>query len=301
MKRAALVVAALAAVLDARAAFADLAVPEAVAPATAAPDGPAPVACVLKSDSCFPYGCVPIDAAGTPLPVESVDPDTMPSDAPGRCGFCRTTEDCGGTRCRKPGEEGAGTCVAQDASPLPRAFRPRFGLLVADASMNFADSADSRPIVSAGFMGQLSLETARPAVRSDGPGFIIADPPRWYADLSATAAFAGPAQNLFVSLGLTYYLFSGPLALSTVTLGALYQRQGTAIWELDTDKNRDRVGPALTLGFMQNLYLRGAYVFGVAGPDHHGAAIVSIIYMRDLFDDLASDRFRKYLPKAMQQ
>jgi hypothetical protein len=51
---------------------------------------------------------------------------------------------------------------------------------------------------------------------------------------------------------------------------------------------------------MQNLYLRGAYVFGVAGPDHHGAVIVSLVYMRDLFDDLMSDRFRKYLPESMR-
>jgi hypothetical protein len=95
-------------------------------------------------------------------------------------------------------------------------------------------------------------------------------------------------------------LFSGPLALTTVSVGALYQRQGTAIWDFDTAKNRDRVGPGVTLGFLQNVYLRGAYVFGVAGPDDHGAAILSLVYMRDLFDDLASDRFRKYLPKAMQ-
>jgi hypothetical protein len=267
--------------------------------ATAEPAPAAPAACTFKGDpkACFPYGCVPVDASGAPVPLDN--PDLVPPGGPGRCGVCTTNDECGGAKCRTTGE-GAGTCVAYDDTPPPRPFRPRFGLMVADVSFNFADAGDTRPIVSAGFLGQLSLETARPAVRRDGPGFIIADPPRWYADLGATAAFAGPAQNLFVSLGLTYYLFSGPLALSTVTAGALYQRQGTAIWEADADKNRDRVGPALTLGFMQNLYLRGAYVFSLAGPDDHGAVIVSIIYMRDLFDDLASDRFRKYLPQAMR-
>jgi hypothetical protein len=298
MKTAALVVAALAVVSVPTPAPA---APDAPANAAApAPDPAAPVACEFKGDpqTCFPYGCVPVDAAGNPVPLDN--PDLVPPGGPGRCGVCTTNDECGGAKCRKPGEEGAGTCVAHDKSPAPRPFRPRFGLMVAELSFNLADADDTRPIVGAGFLGQLSLETARPAVRQDGPGFIIADPPRWYADLGATAAFAGPAQNLFVSLGVTYYLFSGPLALSTVTAGALYQRQGSAIWELDSDKNRDRLGPALTLGFMQNLYLRGAYVFGLAGPDHHGAVIVSLIYMRDLFDDLASDRFRKYLPKAMQ-
>jgi hypothetical protein len=264
----------------------------------AAPDTGGPVACVYKGDpqACFPYGCVPVDEAGKPRSL--ANPDLVPLDSAGRCGVCTIDDECGGAKCRKPGEAGAGTCAAYKDSPVPRPFRPRFGLMVGDLSFNFADSGDPKPILGVGFLGQISLESVRPAVRTDGPGFIVPDPPRWYGDLGATAAFSGPTQNLFVSLGVTYYLYAGPL--TTVSGGALYQRQGTAVWKPDTDENRDRLGPSVTLGFMQNLYLRGAYVFGLAGPDHHGAVLVSLIYMRDLFGDLVSDRFRKYLPKAMQ-
>jgi hypothetical protein len=269
------------------------------APAGARADAPPAGApeCRYKGDraACFPYGCVPVDASGGPVS----DPDLVKPKSPGRCGMCTNDDQCGGTRCRMEGDA-KGTCTAYDESPAPRPFRPAFGLLIADLSFNFADSTPTRPIVSVGFFGQLALGTARPAVRTDGKGFILPDPPRFYADLGASAAFAGPSQNLFVTAGLTYYVFNGPLALSTVSADALYQRQGTEIWQLDTTKNRDRLGPALTLGFMQNLYLRGAYVFGLVGPDHHGAVILSLLYMRDLFDELVSDRFRKYLPKALQ-
>lgn len=269
-------------------------------PAVPAPT-PAPGAqCKYRGDraACFPYGCVPVDQNGAAILVD--DPDLVALGKPGRCGPCTNDDQCGGAKCRMAGE-GTGTCAPYDDSPPPRPFRPKFGLLVADLSFNVADSTDTRPIVSVGYLGQIALGEVRPAARPDGKGFIVENTPRWYLDGSAAAAFAGPSQNLFVTAGLTYYLYDGPIALTTVTLGALYQRQGTAIWELDTTANRDRLGPALTLGFMQNLYLRGGWVFGLAGPDHHGALIVSLVYMRDLFDDLVSDRFRKYLPQAMRE
>jgi hypothetical protein len=246
-------------------------------------------------DACFPYGCVAVDAAGRPI---AGDPDLIRKGTPGRCGPCTSDDQCGGARCRVSGQ-GAGTCAAHDDTPPPLPIRPKFSLLVADVSVNLADSADSRPIVSVGYLGQIALRSARPMVR-EGGGFITPDPPRFYADASLSAAFAGPAQNVFATAGVTYYLFSGPLALTTLAVGALYQRQGSEIWQLDAAKNRDRVGPAVTLGFLQNLYLRGAYVFGVAGPDHHGAVILSLIYMRDLASDLASSRFTKHLPKALR-
>jgi len=59
-----------------------------------------------------------------------------------------------------------------------------------------------------------------------------------------------------------------------------------------------RLGPAATLGFLQNLYVRGAYVFPLSGPVDEGAVILSAVYMRDLAADLVPDRFRKYLPEA---
>jgi hypothetical protein len=195
---------------------------------------------------------------------------------------------------------GQGTCKPYDDSPPVREFRPRFGLLVADLSFNFADSADPRPIFSAGYLGQVALGPVRAAARADGKGFIVPNTPRWYVEGGASAALAGPSQNLFVWAGFSRYIYDGPAALTTISGGVLYQRQGTAIWDPDTSKNRDRVGLGVAFGFLQNVYLRGAYVWGVAGPDHHGAVIVSLVYMRDLFDDLVSDRFRKYLPKAMQ-
>jgi hypothetical protein len=254
--------------------------------------------CQYKGDraQCFPYACVPVNAARN----GPQDPDLVAPLAPGFCGPCTNNDQCGGSQCITKEGPDKGKCTPYDNSPLPRPFRPRFGLLVADLSVNLADSSDARPILSAGYLGQIALGEVRPAVRSDGKGFIVPDTPRFYVEGGLSAALAGPTQNLFAWAGLTYYLFSGPLALTTVSVGALYQRQGTAIWDFDTAKNRDRVGPGVTLGFLQNVYLRGAYLFGVAGPDDHGAAILSLVYMRDLFDDLASDRFRKYLPKAMQ-
>ena len=260
-------------------------------------DDTLPPQCQYKGDrgGCFPYGCIPVGAEGQVMS----NPDLVSTGAPGRCGACTNNDQCGGSLCMTSGEA-AGTCQRYDRTPPPRAVRPFFGLLVADLSINAADSVAMRPIVSVGYLGQIGLGKIRPAARPDNMGFIVADPPRWYIDFGGSAAFAGPTQNVFLSAGLTYYMFDGPLAITTVALGALYQRQGTAIWEPDTSKNRDRLGPSLTVGFMQNIYLRGAYVFGMDGPDKHGAVMLSLLYMRDLFDDLLSDRFRKYLPQAMR-
>jgi hypothetical protein len=259
------------------------------------PPTPPPAQCQFKGDraACFPYGCIPVDAHGD----VSSNPDIIGIGAPGRCGPCTNNDQCGGSLCITSGED-AGKCHRYDGTPPPREVRPQFGLVVADVSLNVHDSAETRPIVSVGYLGQIGLGKIRPAARPDGKGFVVANPPRWYLDFGGAAAFAGPTQNLFLSAGGTFYAFSGPI--TTFGAGALYQRQGTAIWKADTTKNRDLLGPSFTVGFMQNIYLRAAYLFGLDQPGKPDAVMLSLLYMRDLFDDLLSDRFRKYLPQAMR-
>lgn len=255
-----------------------------------------PPQCQFKGDraACFPYGCIPVDEHGD----LASNPDLVGIGTPGRCGPCTNSDQCGGSLCITSGED-AGKCQRYDGTPPPREVRPRFGLLVADLSLNVYDSAaDNRPIASVGYLGQIGLGKIRPAARPDGKGFLVANPPRWYLDFGGAAAFSGPTQNLFLSGGGTFYAFIGPI--TTLGGGALYQRQGTAIWRADTTKNRDLLGPSFTVGFMQNIYFRVAYLFGLDRPGKPDAVMVSLLYMRDLFDDLLSDRFRKYLPQAMR-
>ena len=235
---------------------------------------------------CAPWACIP--AAG---PTANRD---MLEDDKGFCGKCVKDPDCGGAKCRKDG-----TCEKYDAPPVPGPIWPHFNLVVADVSLNVADAGDPKPILGVGYLFQGALREARPVVRETG-GWIVPDLPSLYANVGFSAALAGPSQNLFVDAGLTYYRPGMPLAMTTVSVGALYQRLGTAIWDVSSDRNSDRLGPAATLGFLQNVYLRGAYVFALDGPVDHGAVILSLVYMRDLTDDLVPDRFRKYQPKALR-
>jgi hypothetical protein len=183
---------------------------------------------------------------------------------------------------------------------VPKPVWPRFNLVVADASVNLGDAGDPKPILAVGYLFQGALSKARPALRESG-GYLTPDLPRFYANGGISAALAGPGQNVFVDAGVTYYRPGMPLSMTTVSFGLLYQRQGASVWNFGAeDENADRMGPAAMLGFLQNLYLRGAYVFPMRGTPDHGAVILSVVYMRDLTDDLVPDRFRKHLPKALQ-
>ncbi len=259
-----------------------------VAVSTARADEPKGPCTYGTASPCAPFGCVPDPADGP-----DVDRDQLAGLA-GVCGKCAEDADCGGAKCNPDG-----TCARYDAPPVPGPIRPRFHLVVADVSLNAADADPPKPIIGVGYLFQVALREAKPVVRDMG-GWITPDLPSFYANAGLSAAFAGPAQNLFVDAGVTYYAPGMPLALTTLSAGLLYQRLGPSIWNVSSDSGSDRLGPAATLGFLQNLYVRAAYVFPLRGPVDHGAYILSLVYMRDLAGDLVPDRFRKHLPKALQ-
>ena len=56
----------------------------------------------------------------------------------------------------------------------------------------------------------------------------------------------------------------------------------------------------MSLGFLQNAFLRLSYVFPLHGPNDHGALFVGVSYMKDLLGDLLPDRLKKFLPAKIQ-
>lgn len=238
--------------------------------------------------SCAPFAC-----------VADVPPDTdenmITAGTPGFCGKCTSDRQCGGARCKADG-----LCASFDPSPRPEPVWPHFHLLVTDAAFNFVDASSAKPIVSAGYLFQGAFRKTSPQP-FDQHGFVTADLPRLYWQAAAVMAMAGPAQNVFIDGGVTYYWPAGPLAINTLSLGAEYQRLGASIWKVgDADQNADRLGPALSLGILQNIFLRVAYVFHLRGPGDHGALIVGVSYMKDLLGDLVPDRFMKFLPAKLK-
>lgn len=236
---------------------------------------------VKVRERCGDYGCV---VAG------EMDPDLIDPGTKGQCQPCAHDWECGGVKCDRL----SGTCKKSLQPPIPPdPFRPSFHLAVADITLTTGgDNTD--PIVGAGYLYQIALRQAHPQPRPGG-GWITMDLPSWYGSLGVSAAFAGKQQNLFVDGGCTYYSPGMPLSLTTIGAGVLYQRQGEEVWDIEDDeKNSDRLGPALTAGFLQNVYLRVSYGFALRGPDS-GAWLLSLIYMRDLTKDLLPDRFQKYL------
>jgi len=265
----------------------------AVAPrAAAAADGPGqPRACKYDPrnvSACAPYACSPDVPEGTPV-------NMIPAGTPGFCGKCTNDRFCGGAMCRPDGR-----CSTYDASPAPAPVWPRFHLLVTNAAFNFADSTSAKPIVGVGYMFQGALSKTEPQ-KFGQRGWYTPDLPRVYFNLGGSVAAAGPAQNLFAEAGLTLYVPSAPIAITTLTLGAEFQRQGASIWKLgNADENSDRLGPSLSVGFLQNVFLRASYVFPLRGPNDHGALIVGVAYMKDLLGDLIPDRFQRFLPEPLK-
>lgn len=263
-----------------------------VAAAPALADGDQRKECTYRTNAsvCFPYGCVAEDESETSNPL-------FLTGQKGFCALCRNDDDCGGTMCNTQ----TGICAKYTDATAPGAVWPHFHLLVLDASVNLFDGTDARPILGTGYIFQGALGKARPVVRVDtGRGWVEPDLPTWYFSVGGSLALAGSAQNLFVDGGLTAYVPSWPFAITTVTFGFLYQRQGTSIWNvLDATENTDRIGPQLNVGFLQNLFLRASYQFSLRGPNDHGALILSVVYMRDLLGDLMPDRFEKYLPESL--
>ncbi len=235
---------------------------------------------------CAPYACVPDVPPGT-------DENMIPPGTPGFCGKCPAGADrfCGGAACK-----GNGLCAVFDHSPRPQPVWPHFHLLVTDLAVNLFDGPDSKPMVSAGYVFQGAFTKTQPE-KFDAHGYLTSDLPRNYWNVGAVMALAGPAQNVFVNAGLTRYMPSAPLFLTTVSLGAEYQRQGSSVWRVtNSDVNEDRVGPTVSIGFLQNVFVRVSYVFAVRGPNDHGALIVGVSYMKDLLSDLVPDRLKRFLP-----
>lgn len=238
--------------------------------------------------------------------VEGVDqPDT---GAPGFCGQCRFspdpsdargTQDCGGSNCRNNGSCASGIVVVPVES-----VRPRFHLLVVDASVGALDrdGANGKPLISAGYLLEWAFCKTKPQKLDDG-GYVTYVLPEWFLHTGISAAFAGAAQNTFAELGATFYRPSLPLGMTTLTLGALYQRLGASIWNPSaTDENSDRLGPAVSVGFLYNLFFRVAFVLPLENgdPSDHHALLLSVLYMQDLIGDLVPDRFRNHLPEKIR-
>lgn len=237
--------------------------------------------------ACAPYACLTDVPPGT-------DELAIPVGSPGFCGKCQSDRGCGGAACKS-----TGLCAVFDPSPRPQPVWPHFHLLVTDVAVNLFDGPDPRPIVSVGYLFQGAFGETKPE-QFDGHGFLTSDLPRYYGNLGAVVALAGPAQNIFVDGGLTRYAPAAPLAITTLSVGFEYQRQGSAIWRPTGTVNEDRLGPAVTVGFLQNVFLRGAYVFPLHGFNDRGALILGVSYMKDLLGDLVPDRLRKFLPAAIK-
>jgi hypothetical protein len=249
------------------------------------------VSCVYHGDpdTCSPYGCL---SASTETNPDLIDPN----DKAGFCGSCRTDSDCGGAKCNLD----KGTCSLWNRPPPPPTVWPHFGLLVGDTSLAFAASKDVQPIVGVGYVFQGAFSRVAPVKKVDG--FYLAENlPRLYWNVGLTAAFAGEGQNVFGEAGLTHYHPGWPLLMTTSSLGVLYEREGSAIWKVTNEtENEDRLGPDITLGFLQNVFVRVAYMLPLRGSDDSRQTVVSILYMRDLASDLIPDQFHAYLPDAFR-
>jgi hypothetical protein len=239
------------------------------------------------TSQCAPLAC---------NPPANVDENMVAPGATGFCGKCRTDRACGGARCNLA----TGRCSQYDSTPPPQPVWPHFHLLVTDATFNFLDADSPKPIVGAGYLFQGAFGKTNPQ-KFDGGGYFTPELPHTYWDVGASVAFAGPAQNLFANAGLTRYAPGAPLAITTLSLGLLFQRQGASIWKPANDTvNEDRLGPTASVGLLQNVFVRVSYVFPLRGPNDHGALLVGVTYLKDLLGDLVPDRFRKFLPAQLK-
>jgi hypothetical protein len=247
--------------------------------------------CVYRgtTNPCAPYACVPVDL--------ETDPDLLPPKPLAYCGKCTPgrDEECAGAKCNPDG-----TCSAWPAASPPPKVWPHFQLVVGDASLAIEPNKDAEPIVGVGYLFQGAFDSVAPVKEVGGP-YIAPNLPWLYWDVGVSAAFGGAGQNVFGSAGLTVYDPKLPLSMTTLGVGAVYQRVGTAIWRIPGSfQNEDRLGPDLTIGFLQNVFLRAAWLLPLGGNDDERALLFSVIYMRDLAGDLVPDMFHKYLPDALK-
>ncbi len=241
----------------------------------------------VEPQRCFPYACVPSSS--------EADPDFVEAEAPGFCGPCRGDSMCAGAKCQVNG-----LCSLYDEPTAPQRIWPHFNLAIADLSVGLLDGrSGAKPIFGAGYMFQGAFRRTTPVLLPSG-GYVTRDLPTYYWNASATLAFAGSAQNVLAELGVTRYAPRLPLAIVTLSLGAVYQRQGASIWNVsDATQNVDRLGPGVSVGFLQNVFVRVSYLAVVRG-EANPTLLVSVLYMKDLFTELIPDRFQKFLPKGMR-
>ncbi len=245
-----------------------------------------PATCTWKqevSDHCGKLGCV-VD--------RTLDPDLIAPGTAGTCQPCVENDECG-SGCDRVTHE----CRDVQVTPvLP--IRPSFKLLVVDATLGVVGD-DVQPILGAGFVYQVAFTKTNPVKRPDG-GWRSDFLPRWYLDVGGSAAFGGAAQNLFGWLGISYYLTDAPIAITTLSAGALAQRAGASVWDVaDGDENSWGAGGYVSLSFLYNVTVRASVVAPLGGVVDDLGYFVAVVYFQDLLASIVPDRFQKYVPKPL--
>ena len=253
----------------------------------AAPDDSHKTPCTYGCrDCCGNLGCVPED---TSLNRDLIKPKQKAGQKVKTfCAKCLRDADCGGSKCGRDG-----FCASDTAALAPRSFWPSFHLLTTEIA--FAKDTSSlagfalHPVIGAGYLFEGAFRKVTPLKRADG-SYVVADVPAWYWDAGGSLAFSTGSQNAFGQLGLSYY--HPVIFLSTYSLLGLYQRNGAALWKAASS---NRAGAALSLGILNNAYIKGGYLWSLDNKARSGAYI-AVAYMKDLLSALP-DRYLKFLPK----
>jgi hypothetical protein len=247
-------------------------------------------ACTYKANVqaiCAPIGCV-VEGSGDFEPTVGAE---------GLCGKCVTADDCGGNACRADG-----TCSFQEAAEDPVPVWPHFSLINTAIALDIVthDGVDVKPVVGTGYYFQGAFRSSNPVKENGIWGYPDVPQLFWYTGLQV--AFAGESQVGALDAGITYYKADLPLSITNLSIGALLDRRGASIWNIgNTSENGWRLGPAVRVGFLYNLFLRVGYVWPTAGEvAKDRALLVSIEYMQDLLNDVVPDRYRKYLPEKLK-
>jgi|GEM_PF-1837967 len=248
------------------------------------------IACKYKTRDvvtlCAPYGCVPTGTTADPR-----------KGSPGKCGLCKNDTHCGSAKC----DTKTGECEAihWKKPKIPEPFHPSFHLLTSSITLNLFDNEvpSGRFLFGVGYMFQRSFAQAQ-WLKLDGGGWWVRDIPKFYWELGASFSSSELSQNLFLRGGISYQLNT------TFTLGfsVLYQRQGSEFWSFDANaKNFNRLGPMVSLGIMNNLFIHASGVWSLkSGASPAPTLLITVEYMFNLINDLVPQRYQKYLPKQMR-
>jgi hypothetical protein len=180
---------------------------------------------------------------------------------------------------------------------------PTFFLFTTSATLPYSgnDDEDFKPALAAGLMFEAAFAKTSPKALPDD-GWKTENLPSLYWHVGGSAAMAAGGQSLLGEAGLSWYEPDWPLALTNIGCTGLVQRQGTNVLDLgDSAAAFTRIGPAVRLGFLYNIFLRVGWVFHVQGDTGKDPAVlVSVEWAPDLIGDVVPDRYSKYLPKRMR-